>query len=287
LLGAMQGVRFSLPSIETLRHELLLLHHTDSPVTTNSPLATALTLEHISFKYPGTDRWALNDVSMTVPRGASVGFIGGSGAGKSTLVDIVLGLLTPVSGAVCVDGADIQTGLRGWQNQIGYVPQAIFLTDDTLRRNVALGLPDGRIDEPAVWRALHFAQLDLFAADLPDGLDTIVGERGIRLSGGQRQRIGIARALYHDPAVLVLDEATSSLDIHTERGLLEAVRALRGDKTLLVVAHRLSTVECCDRVYRLENGKVVDQGATAAVLASMRIVVPLQPAGAARTGDPW
>jgi ABC-type multidrug transport system fused ATPase/permease subunit len=276
LLGAMQGVRFSLPSVETLRHELLLLQKIDPPpATTGSPFAAELTLEHISFKYPGSDRWALDDVSMTVTCGMSTGFIGGSGAGKSTLVDIILGLLPPVTGTVCVDGSDIQMQLRGWQNQIGYVPQAIFLTDDTLRRNVALGLPDDRIDEAAVWRALHFAQLDRFVGELPDGLDTIVGERGVRLSGGQRQRIGIARALYHDPAVLVLDEATSSLDIHTERGLLKAVRALRGEKTLLIVAHRLSAVERCDRVYRLENGVVIDHGATGAVLANMRASAPL------------
>ena len=186
-----------------------------------------------------------------------VGFIGTSGAGKSTLVDILLGLLTPDTGEVRVDGKDIQANLRNWQDQIGYVPQSIFLTDDTLRRNVAFGLADEQIDDAAVQRAIRAAQLEEFVAGLPDGLETLVGERGIRLSGGQRQRIGIARALYHDPAVLVLDEATSALDTDTELGVMQAVTALQGNKTILIVAHRLSTVEHCDRLYRLEQGMVV------------------------------
>jgi ABC-type multidrug transport system fused ATPase/permease subunit len=206
---------------------------------------------------------ALHDVSLSIPRGASIGFIGGSGAGKSTLVDVILGLLTPVAGAVLVDGIDIQTHTRGWQDQIGYVPQSVFLTDDTLRRNIAFGLPDKQIDDGAVRRALAAAQLDELVEQAPNGLDTFVGERGVRLSGGQRQRIGIARALYRDPAVLVLDEATSSLDTVTERGVMDAVRALRGEKTLLVVAHRLSTVEHCDRLLRLERGKVVEDSPAA------------------------
>ena len=171
-------------------------------------------------------------------------------------MDILLGLFTPDTGEVRVDGKDIQANLRNWQDQIGYVPQTIYLTDDTLRRNVAFGLPNEQIDDAAVQRAIQAAQLKDFVASLPDGLETIVGERGIRLSGGQRQRIGIARALYHDPAVLVLDEATSSLDTATERGVMQAVTALQGSKTILIVAHRLSTVEHCDRLYRLEQGKM-------------------------------
>jgi ABC-type multidrug transport system fused ATPase/permease subunit len=193
-----------------------------------------------------------------------VGFVGPSGAGKSTLVDIILGLFTPTEGSVSVDGVDIQTNLRGWQDQIGYVAQVIFLSDDTLRRNVAFGLPDNQIDEAAVERAVRAAQLDQLVRGLPNGLDTLVGERGVRLSGGERQRIGIARALYHDPSVLVLDEATSSLDTDTERGVMDSVRALKGDRTLIVVAHRPSTVEHCDILFRLERGELTEGRETAA-----------------------
>jgi ABC-type multidrug transport system fused ATPase/permease subunit len=177
------------------------------------------------------------------------------------LVDVVLGLLAPGDGRVLVDGVDIQTNLRGWQDQIGYVPQSIFLTDDTLRRNVAFGIPSDEIDDAAVRRAIRAARLDEFIDSLPGGLETRVGERGVQLSGGQRQRVGIARALYHEPSVLVLDEATSALDTATEQGVMEAVRALQGEKTLLIVAHRLSTVAQCDRLYRLECGRVVAEGA--------------------------
>lgn len=264
VLAALQTVRYALPVIDTLHSELRLLDTTKIPQH-GQPLSfkNALTLDQISFQYQSAQTQALRGVSLSIPCGASVGFIGGSGAGKSTLVDILLGLLTPVSGTVKVDGIDIQTNMRGWQDQIGYVSQSIFLTDDTLRRNVAFGLPADQIDEAAVWRAIQAAQLKQFVNDLPQGLDTLVGERGIRLSGGQRQRIGIARALYHDPPVLVLDEATSSLDIATERGFMEAVYSLQGKKTLLIVAHRLSTVEHCDPLFCLEQGRVLEERGTA------------------------
>lgn len=258
ILGAVQNARYHLPVINNLYNELRSLDGTRD-THHNSPLQfkNAVTLDHVSFRYPAANGQALRNVSLEIPCGASVGIIGGSGAGKSTLVDVILGLLTPVSGTVKVDGIDVQTNLRGWQEKIGYVPQAIFLTDDTLRRNIAFGLPVEQIEEAAVCRALHAAQLEKFVSDLPRGLDTLVGERGIRLSGGQRQRIGIARALYHDPPVLVLDEATSSLDNATERDVMDAVRALQGSKTLIIVAHRLSTIERCDRLYRLEQGEAV------------------------------
>lgn len=267
VLGGVQGLRFSLAAIDSLHSEFRLLDSYQAPQP-GGPLRLkkALTLDQVGFRYPDTSAYALRGVSLSIPRGDSVGLIGGSGAGKSTLVDVILGLLTPLSGTVSVDGVDIQTRLRGWQDQIGYVPQVIYLTDDTLRRNVAFGLPADQIDEVSVWRAVRAAQLEDFVNDLPQGLDTLVGERGVRLSGGQRQRIGIARALYHDPSVLVLDEATSSLDTATERGVMEAVRALKGDKTLLIVAHRLSTVEHCNRLFRLEHGTVVEEGETALVL---------------------
>ena len=266
VLGAIQGVRYALPVIDTLHSEILFLDETKPP-RHGQPLSlkNELAIDHVSFQYPSAKALALDEVSLSISQGSSVGFIGGSGAGKSTLVDIILGLLTPISGAVKIDGTDIQTSLRSWQDKIGYVPQSIFLTDDTLRRNVAFGLHNDQIDEAAVWSAIRAAQLEQFVNDLPQGLDTQVGERGVRLSGGQRQRIGIARALYHSPSVLVLDEATSSLDTYTERGVMDAVRALKGDKTLLIVAHRLSTVEHCDRIFRLEQGRLREEDVAVAV----------------------
>ncbi len=266
-LGAIQSIRFSWPAIDNIAGELAIVGGAGEPRRGPLlPFQRALSLRHVTFRYESADRDAVRGISLSIPSGASVGFIGGSGAGKSTLVDLILGLFAPTSGVVEVDGVDIQANVRGWQDQIGYVSQAIYLTDDTLRRNVAFGLPDASIDEPALARAIRAARLDALVSELPHGLETVVGERGVRLSGGQRQRIGIARALYHDPSVLVLDEATSSLDLDTEREVMDAVRALRGDKTLLIVAHRLSTVEDCDRLFRLEDGCVVEEGGAAAVL---------------------
>jgi ATP-binding cassette, subfamily B, bacterial PglK len=278
VLGGLQSVRFSVPVINTLYAEVRLLDAA-VPATSGSGLALtqALTLDQVHFQYPGAGAAALTGISLTILQGTTVGFIGGSGAGKSTLVDVILGLLTPASGRIAVDGVDIQSDLRGWQDQIGYVPQAIFLTDDTLRRNVAFGVADTEIDDHAVRRAIRAAKLDEFIDELPEGIDTIVGERGVRLSGGQRQRIGIARALYHDPAVLVLDEATSSLDMATERGIMEAIQAFHGSKTVIVVAHRLSTVEGCDFLYRIERSRIVDQGPGAIVLSRVHATAGLLP----------
>ena len=260
ILGSVQSLRFGLPAIDTLCQEFQLNVPANPAAATQAvPFQHRLMLDRVTYTYPGAATPALKAVSITVQRGEAVGFIGPTGAGKSTLVDILLGLLTPDGGHVTVDGVDIQRRLRNWQDQIGYVPQTIFLTDDTLRRNVAFGLPAEQIDETAVWRAIKAAQLENFVHTLPAGLGTIVGERGIRLSGGQRQRIGIARALYHDPAVLVLDEATSSLDTATERGVMQAAKALQGSKTVLIVAHRHATVEHCDRLYRLEQGRIAPE----------------------------
>ncbi|MFZ9369911.1 MAG: ABC transporter ATP-binding protein, partial [Ilumatobacteraceae bacterium] len=225
-----------------------------------------LELKDVSFKYPTAATPSLQNVSLVVNRGEAVGFVGPSGAGKSTLVDVILGLFAPTSGVVSVDGSDVHQNLRNWQNQIGYVPQAIYLTDDTLRRNVAFGLNDENIDDDLVREAIRLAQLHEFVTTLPDGLETVVGERGVRLSGGQRQRIGIARALYHKPSVLVLDEATSSLDTPTEHGVMQAVQALQGSKTVIIVAHRLSTVEYCDRLYRIEDSRITEEGTFAEVV---------------------
>jgi len=217
-------------------------------------------VDEISFVYEGSEKAVLDRVSLHFFAGEAVGFVGQSGSGKSTLIDIMLGLLEPQSGSVLINGQTIENVKQSWQKQIGYIPQTIFLMDDSLRRNIAIGIADKEIDEVAIVEALKSAQLEEFVASLPEGLDTVVGERGVRLSGGQRQRIGIARALYHRPSVLVLDEATSSLDTETEHGVMQAVQALQGDKTVIIVAHRLSTVEYCDRLYRLDAGRIVDEG---------------------------
>lgn len=261
IVSALQSLRYSRPTLESLYQEFLHLRERPAPKK-SEPITFhgSILIENVGYSYPGTKVEALSDVTMVIPRGASVGLVGGSGAGKSTLVDIILGLLTPCSGQVLVDKVDIQCNLREWQNQIGYVPQTVFLTDESLRRNIAFGVPEEQIDAAAVQRAIRAAQLEEFVATLPQGVETRVGERGVRLSGGQRQRVGIARALYHDPQVLVLDEATSALDIATEEEVMTAVNALCGDKTLIIVAHRLSTVARCSCLYRLERGRIVDKG---------------------------
>lgn len=283
ILVAAQSLRYGLPVIDMLRTELKFTipeaagTHRPAP-----PFRAVLELSRITYTYPGAAAPALKDISLMIQRGESIGFIGASGAGKSTLIDILLGLLTPDAGEVRVDGKNIHADVRSWQDQIGYVPQSIFLTDDTLRRNVAFGLSDEQIDNAAVQRAIQAAQLEKFVAGLPDGLETLVGERGIRLSGGQRHRIGIARALYHDPGVLVMDEATSALDNETEREVIEAIGQLRGGRTIIMIAHRLTTVKGCDRLYLLETGRVKDQGSfteLAARHASLRapITVTAEP----------
>ena len=257
ILNAVQALRYGLPMIDTLYTELNLgIPEVADASYLSAPFDVAIELRRVTYTYPGAAEPALKDTSLVITRGELVGFVGVSWAGKSTLVDILLGLLTPDEGEVRVDGKNIQENLRNWQDQIGYVPQSIYLTDDTLRRNVAFGLPDEHIDDFAVQRAIQAAQLTNFVASLPNGLATIVGERGVRLSGGQRQRIGIARALYHDPAVLLLDEATSSLDTVTEHDVMQAVTALHGSKTILIVAHRLSTIEHCDQVYQMKQGEL-------------------------------
>ena len=266
LLMATQTLIFNRSIIASVYRDFLL----DSPEVNSAqrvePFAKQLELKDVSFKYPTAATPSLQEVSLVVKRGEAVGFVGPSGAGKSTLVDVILGLFAPTSGVVSVDGSDVHQNLRNWQNQIGYVPQAIYLTDDTLRRNVAFGLNDENIDDDLVREAIRLAQLQEFVSTLPDGLETVVGERGVRLSGGQRQRIGIARALYHKPSVLVLDEATSSLDTPTEHGVMQAVQALQGSKTVIIVAHRLSTVEYCDRLYRIEDSRITEEGTFAEVV---------------------
>ncbi len=220
-------------------------------------LEQAVQLRHISYHYPDADEPVLQDADMLIPVGKSVGIVGASGAGKTTAVDIMLGLLQPQSGEVLADGVPIGDHYAQWLSHIGYIPQMIFMLDDSIRANVAFGVAAGEVDEAQVWRALGEAQLADFVRGLPEGLDTVIGERGIRLSGGQRQRIGIARALYPNPELLIFDEATSALDVGTEAAIMESVNRLHGRKTLVIIAHRLATIADCDMVFRVGDGKIV------------------------------
>lgn len=213
-------------------------------------------LKDIVYKYPNTETLIFDRATMEIPIGKSVGIVGTSGAGKTTIVDILLGLLQIQSGEILADGVEVREHYQSFLKDIGYIPQTIFMIDSTIRKNVAFGVADEDIDDAKVWRALQEAQLDEFVRGLPDGLDTSIGERGIRISGGQRQRIGIARALFEDPEVLVLDEATSALDNETEAAIMESINMLHGKKTLIIIAHRLQTIEKCDMVYRVEKGQV-------------------------------
>lgn len=260
LVSSKQTLKVSRSTIETIHHDLDLPIAMDSSIQNVKFQFENVVVDQLNFKYEQSENLVLSNVNLRIQSGEAVGFVGQSGSGKSTLIDIMLGLLKPQSGSVLINGQTIENLKQSWQQQIGYIPQTIFLMDDSLRRNIAIGIADNVIDEVAIVEALKSAQLEDFVASLPEGLDTVVGERGVRLSGGQRQRIGIARALYHRPSVLVLDEATSSLDTETEHGVMQAVQALQGDKTVIIVAHRLSTVEYCDRLYRLDAGRIVDEG---------------------------
>jgi ATP-binding cassette subfamily C protein len=234
----------------------------------------AIALDRVSYTYAGEGgpvlppaEPVLMDVSLAIAKGESLGVVGASGAGKSTLIDLLLGLLEPTAGRITVDGRDIASAMRSWRRHIGYVPQEPFILDDTLRRNVAFGVADREVDDRRVTAALRLAQLGDVVTTLPRGLDTMLGERGTRLSGGQKQRVAIARALYHEPEVLVFDEATSALDTPTERELIAALEALRGVKTLVVIAHRLTTVRRCDRLALLRDGRLAAVGPYEELLA--------------------
>lgn len=226
--------------------------------TTAPENADMIKVENVSYRYPGTDRNVLSNVSFNIPSGKSVGLIGPSGAGKSTMADIVLGILYPTEGNVYYGQMDVHKHPLAWSKKLAYIPQAIFLADETIRSNIAFGIDEDKIEDDKVWQALKEAQLDEFVRSLPEGLNTMVGERGVRLSGGQKQRIGIARALYGDPEILVLDEATSALDSETEAAVMEAIDRLNGRKTLILIAHRLTTIKNCQIIYKVEDGKITD-----------------------------
>ncbi|HOO80429.1 MAG TPA: ABC transporter ATP-binding protein [Lachnospiraceae bacterium] len=216
-----------------------------------------LSINKITWKYPSGQEAVLQDLSLCIQKGQSIALIGPSGAGKTTLADVILGLLNPQKGHILLDGVDVYDNLPGWSKIIGYVPQAVYLTDDNIRNNVAFGIYEDQIDEDKVWKALEEAQLADFVRHLEEGLNTMVGERGVRLSGGQRQRIAIARALYENPEILVLDEATSALDTETETAVMESIDSLHGSKTMIIVAHRLTTIRNCDAIYEIKDGVAI------------------------------
>ncbi|WP_338420680.1 ABC transporter ATP-binding protein [Phormidium tenue] len=261
--------------LKEIENNELSKYDNSSSLTTSSPhpdkkyssdFSNNLQISDIFYQYPSSPKPSLVGVSMEIRRGESIGLIGQSGAGKTTLVDVILSLLVPQSGDIFLDGKSIYSDLSNWRRLVGYIPQSIFLTDDTIEKNIAFGVPKSEIDSERLWYAIKAAQLEELVHDLPNGIDTAVGERGVRLSGGQRQRIGIARALYHQREILVLDEATSALDNETERLISESIRALAGSKTLIIIAHRLSTIEHCDRIYVLDKGTVARSGTYADVV---------------------
>lgn len=259
ILNSTQQARFSIPNINKIYNELKISMpkniHTKSSVKIK--FKNKISLNNITFSYPGSKKYILNKCSLSIIAGECIGIVGVSGAGKSTLVDNILGLFKPDSGTINVDGVDIQNNLRSWQDQIGYVSQNIYLIDASITSNVAFGISSKKINIKSVNKALKMAQLDKFISSLPDGIDTILGERGVKLSGGQKQRIGIARALYHNPSVIVLDEATNALDTKTEVEVMKAVLSLKRIKTIIMIAHRISTLNKCDRIFRLTRaGKV-------------------------------
>ena len=262
ILGNIQELRYSRPIINTAYDELnkIKIEKNTNEANKITEFKKFIDIEQVDHTYEGVSKPTLNKINIKIPCGNLVGFVGESGAGKSTLINIILGLLKPTHGNIKIDNINIEENLRGWQNQIGYVPQDIFLTDDTLRKNIAFAISEDNISNQLVHEAVKGANLENFVANLPEGLETMVGERGVRLSGGQRQRIGIARALYNKPNVLVLDEATSALDMDTEKEIMEGIVKLKKNKTVLIVAHRLSSVSVCDELVKLDKGKIIQKG---------------------------
>jgi ATP-binding cassette subfamily C protein len=263
IVANLNALRFTTRAIDDVHEDLERIEGPASEgdaSATRLPFGAQIALAGVNFRYEGTDQDVLTDVNLTIGCGESFGLIGPTGGGKSTLVDLILGLLPPTTGTVMVDGRDIQTELAAWQSNLGVVPQIMFLMDDTIRRNIAFGIDDDAVDEEALAESVRLSQLREFIDRAPEGLDTVVGERGVRLSGGQRQRISIARALYRRPSVLVFDEGTSALDNETEAQVIHAVQGLKGARTIIMVAHRLTTVRQCDRVGIVRDGRLVDVG---------------------------
>ena len=266
--GSMVAITYGEPAVDKLLENLRVVQeyevaHSIEPKEAGNgiirELRHGIDFSNISYRYPNGISDVLSNAEMRIQKGVSVGIVGASGAGKTTAVDVLLGLLRPQAGKVLVDGTDIQMDINGWLSNIGYIPQSIFMLDASIRDNVAFGVETNAIDDALVWDALEAAALSEFVKSLPEGLDTQIGERGVRLSGGQKQRIGIARALYSNPSVLVFDEATSALDNETEAAIMDSINHLHGTKTMIIIAHRLTTIAGCDMVYRVESGKIVQE----------------------------
>lgn len=262
ITGNLGSMMFDKPAIDSVYHDLLEIEElmkqrqVEEKNSEKIVLGENLSMVKVSFHYPESEKWILKDADLVIRKNSSVALIGASGAGKTTAVDLILGLLDPQSGKITVDGTDIKTHIESWHQSIGYIPQTIYLMDDTIRANIAFGVPEKEIDEKLLEQAVKEAQLDQFVHSLPEGLDTVIGDRGVRLSGGQRQRIGIARALYRDPQVLILDEATSALDNETEKEVMQAIDDLHGQRTMIVIAHRLTTIKNCDAIYEVADGTI-------------------------------
>lgn len=259
------NIMYSLPSLDAIYSDLKEVENFAPKQkqlrcnTEKKEFTDYIYVDHITYCYPNVEQPVLKDVELKIPIGSTVALIGSSGAGKTTLADVILGLLEPSSGRIMADDMDIYQNLYQWHRQLGYIPQTIYLSDDTIRNNVAFGIMKSEINDDMIWTAIEKAQLTDFVNSLLQGLDTFVGDRGIRLSGGQRQRIGIARALYHDPSILVLDEATSALDNETEQAVMDSIEKLRGEKTMLIIAHRLTTIKNADYIYEVTDGKVIER----------------------------
>jgi len=259
-------LQFNIASVNPVYDDLTLLKESTQAFRSDRrkkqklELKKSIVIKNLHYQYPKSTEQALNGVNLEILYGNSVALVGSSGSGKTTLADSLLGLLVPQKGAILVDGVSISESISGWQQNIGYIPQFIYLSDDTLKRNIAFGLPDDKIDNEKILKAVELAQLSDLIEHLPQGIETVIGERGTRLSGGQRQRVGIARALYHEPQVLVMDEATSALDNITEHQIIGAIEALKGERTVIMIAHRLTTVMNCNVLFFMENGKIVDKG---------------------------
>ncbi|MCW9706783.1 ABC transporter ATP-binding protein [Fodinibius salsisoli] len=266
LVSNYTNLRYNMVSLEPLYNDLKELEEYNTKFLEDRrsnkllDFNKKIEIRNVNYRYPQGDVEALHQISITIPKGKAVAFVGASGAGKTTMVDLILGLLEPNEGDILVDGTNINGCISAWQRNIGYIPQSIYLADETLRSNIAFGLPEAEIDDSKVKEAIRLAQLETMVSHLPHGLDTIVGENGTRLSGGQRQRVGIARALYHNPKVLIMDEATSALDNITEKQITSAIESLKGERTLIMIAHRLTTVKNCDKLYFMEEGEIIQEG---------------------------
>lgn len=262
IFNAVQSIKYGVPAVNSLSEDFGLVKKGGNLALNcgkDIRFDRAISINNIEFTYTSANKATLMNVTMLINQGDFIGIVGESGSGKSTFIDICLGLLRPTNGVILVDNVDIHEDIRAWQSQIGYVPQSIYLTDDSLRRNIAFGVPDNEIDADQIWSAVHGAQLSGLLESLPGGLDTVIGELGSRLSGGQRQRIGIARALYHEPKILVLDEATSALDGATESEVIKIIDSLKRNKTIIMVSHRVSTLKNCDKIFEFKNGSLIGE----------------------------